>query len=134
MQRSILSASALVLTLSMAPSAAAAAPGKVDVLMQKALADVPGREALVLTVAYAPGGSDGLHRHDAHVFVYVLEGAIEMQTQGGRLVALKKGQTFYESPDDIHVVGRNASKTKAAKFLVFFVKKTDTPPVIPVKP
>ena len=117
----------------LAQTAAAASPGKVDVVMQKALADMPGKEALMITVTYAPGGADDLHRHDAHVFVYVLEGSIVMQVKGGQAVTLTPGQSFYEAPDDVHLVGRNASKTQSAKFLVLLVKDANKPPVIPVK-
>lgn len=92
-------------------------------LMLKELGDIPGREALMITVEYPPGGADPIHRHDAHAFVYVLEGSIVMQVKGGKEVTLTPGQTFYEGPNDVHVVGRNASKTKPAKFLVLLVKK-----------
>jgi quercetin dioxygenase-like cupin family protein len=108
-------------------------PGKVEPLMMKQLAGVPGKEALMITVSYEPGGADDIHRHDAHVFVYVLEGSIVMQVRGQPAVTLKPGQTFYEAPDDVHVVGRNASATEPAKFLVFLIKKTNTPPVLPAK-
>lgn len=87
----------------------------------------------MLTVEYPPGGSDPVHRHDADVFVYVLKGSIVMQVKGGPEVTLHLGQTFYEGPDDIHTIGRNASKTEPAKFLVFFVKAKGAPPVIPVQ-
>ena len=87
----------------------------------------------MLTVEYAPGEADAIHRHNAQVFVYVLEGSVVMQVKGGKQVTLTPGQTFYESPEDIHVVGRNASKTKPAKFLVFFVKDKGAPSLIPVK-
>ena len=122
------------LSLALPHAATAASPGKVAVVMQKALADMPGKEGLMITVTYAPGGADDLHRHDAHVFVYVLEGSIVMQVKGGQPVTLKPGQSFYEAPDDVHLVGRNASKTKPAKFLVLLLKDANKPPVIPVKP
>lgn len=102
-------------------------------LIAQDIASAPGKEALLLEVNFAPGGSDPAHRHDAVVFVYVLEGAIEMQVKGGPVEILHKGQVFQENPGDIHVIGRNASKTKPAKFLAFFVKDKETPPVIPVK-
>lgn len=98
------------------------------------LEGIPGKEGLMLTVEYGPGDSDPIHRHDANVFVYVLEGSIVMQVKGKEPVTLQSGQTYYEAPDDVHLVGRNASKTKPARFLVFFVKNKGTPPVIPVKP
>ncbi|MBT2321432.1 cupin domain-containing protein [Variovorax paradoxus] len=102
-------------------------------LMTKELADIPGKEVLAITVDYPPGGADPIHRHDAHAFVYVLEGSIVMGVKGGKEVTLKAGQTFYESPDDIHTVGRNASKTKPAKFLVMLVKNKGTEFFLPVK-
>ena len=109
----------------------ATAPGKVEPLMSKVLPDEPGKEALMITVSYAPGGADEIHRHDAHVFVYVLEGSIVMQLKGQPAVTLKAGQTFYEAPGDVHVVGKNASATEPAKFLVLLIKKTNAPPILP---
>lgn len=106
---------------------------EVTPLMSKDLTDFPGKEGLVITVEYAPGGSDPIHRHDAHAFLYVLEGSVVMQLKGGKEVTLTPGQTFYESPNDVHVVGRNASSTKPAKFLVFLVKNKGVPPLVPVK-
>ena len=102
-------------------------------LMTKELADLPGKEALMITVDYPPGSKDAVHRHNAHAFVYVLEGSIVMQVKGGKPVTLTPGQTFYEGPDDVHVVGRNASSTQPAKFLVFFVKDKGAPVLVPVK-
>src|SRR5262245_17639480 len=100
-------AGALVLNFSIA---AAQEPAKVTTLMSRDLTDLSGKEGTMLVVEYAPGGSDPIHRHDAHAFVYVLEGTIIMQVKGAEPVTLQRGQTFYEGPDDIHVVGRNASK------------------------
>jgi quercetin dioxygenase-like cupin family protein len=105
---------------------------KVTSLMSKDLTEIPGREVLMITVEYAPGGADPIHRHNAHAFVYVLEGSIVMQVKGGKEVTLMPGQTFYEAPDDVHVVGRNASSTKPAKFLVFLVKDQGAPVLVPV--
>ncbi|HEY4049453.1 MAG TPA: cupin domain-containing protein [Acidobacteriaceae bacterium] len=96
---------------------------KVTDLMSKDLANLPGKEGLMITVEYPPGSVDPIHRHDANGFIYVLEGSIVMQVRGGKEVTLTPGQTFYEGPDDVHIVGRNASKTEPAKFVVFFVKK-----------
>ena len=96
-------------------------------LMTRDLAGIPGKEAIVLTVEYGPGESSRPHRHDSNVFVYVLEGAITMQVKGGPVVTLHPGETYYESPSDIHVVSANASKTAPAKFLVFIVKDKGTP-------
>ena len=102
-------------------------------LMSKELKEFAGKEGLMITVEYTPGGSDPVHRHNAHAFVYVLEGSIVMQVKGGEEVTLTPGQTFYEGPNDIHVVGRNASSTKPAKFVVFFVKDQGAPVLVPVK-
>ncbi len=106
---------------------------QVTSLMSKDLPDYPGKEGQMITVVYPPGASDPIHRHNADAFVYVLEGSIVMQVKGGQEVTLTPGQTFYEGPNDIHVVGRNASATKPAKFLVFLVKNKDAPVLIPVK-
>jgi quercetin dioxygenase-like cupin family protein len=100
---------------------------KVTPLISKDLAEFPGREGLVLVVEYPPGGADPVHRHDAHGFIYVLEGSVVMQVKGGKEVTLTPGQSFYEGPNDVHVVGRNASNTKPAKFLVFFLKAKGAP-------
>ena len=102
-------------------------------LMTKDLKDVPGKEVQMITVEYPPGGADPVHRHNAHGFIYVLEGSVVMQVAGGKSVTLTAGETFYEGPEDLHVVGRNASDTKPAKFLVFLLKKTGAPALIPVK-
>ena len=102
-------------------------------LMEKALTDLSGKEVVMITVEYAPGGADPVHRHNANAFVYVLEGSIVMQVKGGTQVTLNPGQTFYEGPDDIHVVGRNASSTKPAKFLVFLLKNKGAPAVVPAQ-
>ena len=104
---------------------------KVTELFSKDLAEFPGKEGLMITVEYPPGSSDPIHRHNAHAFVYVLEGSIVMQVRGGKEVTLTPGQTFYEGPSDVHVVGRNASQTKPAKFVVFLVKDKGAPVFIP---
>jgi quercetin dioxygenase-like cupin family protein len=101
-------------------------------LTSKDLPDFPGKEVLMITVEYPPGSSDPIHRHNAHAFVYVLEGSIIMQVKGGTEVTLTPGQTFYEGPGDVHVVGRNASSTKPAKFVVFLLKDKGAPVVTPV--
>jgi quercetin dioxygenase-like cupin family protein len=106
---------------------------KVTPLFSKDLAEFPGKEGLMITVEYPPGSTDPIHRHNAHGFIYVLEGSIVMQVRGGKEVTLTPGQTFYEGPDDVHVVGRNASQTKPAKFVVFFVKDKGAPIVVPEK-
>jgi quercetin dioxygenase-like cupin family protein len=106
---------------------------QVTPLMSKDLPECPGKEGLMITVVYPPGASDPIHRHNAHAFVYVLEGTVVMQVKGGKEITLTPGQSFYEGPNDIHVVGRNASTTKPAKFLVLLVKNKDAPVLIPVK-
>ena len=106
---------------------------KVTSLMSKDLPENPGKELLMITVEHAPGGSSPVHRHNAHAMVYVLEGSVVMQVKGGKEVTLTPGQTFYEGPDDIHVVDRNASKTQPAKFLVFLIKDKGAPALVPVK-
>jgi len=117
-----------------ADAAAPAAPeAKVTSLLSKDLKEFPGKEGLMITVEYPPGSVDPVHRHNAHGFIYLLEGSIVMQVKGGKEVTLKPGDTFYEGPDDVHVIGRNASKTERAKFVVFFVKDKDAPVLVPVK-
>ena len=106
---------------------------KVAPLMSKDLTECPGKESVMITVEYPPGHSDEIHRHNAYAFVYVLEGAVVMQVRGGKEVTLTPGQTFYEGPDDIHLVGRNPSKTKPAKFVAFFVKTKGAPILVPAK-
>jgi quercetin dioxygenase-like cupin family protein len=106
---------------------------KVTELFSKDLTNLPGKEGLMITVEYPPGSSDPIHRHKAHAFVYVLEGSVVMQVRGGKQVTLTPGQTFYEGPDDVHVVGRNASGTKPAKFVVFLVKDKGAPAVVPAQ-
>jgi quercetin dioxygenase-like cupin family protein len=106
---------------------------KVTELMSKDLTTLPGKEGLMVTVEYPPGSSDPIHRHNAYGFIYVLEGSIVMQVRGGKEMTLTPGQTFYEGPDDVHVVGRNASETKPAKFVVFFVKDKGAPVLVPAK-
>jgi quercetin dioxygenase-like cupin family protein len=103
-------------------------------LMTKQLADLPGKEALMITVVYPPGAGDPVHRHNAHAFIYVLEGSVVMQLQGGKEVTVTAGRTFYEGPDDVHLVGRSASSTKPAKLLVLLVKNKGAPVVVPVSP
>ena len=106
---------------------------KVTSLMSKDLREFSGKEGLMITVEYPPGGSDPIHRHNAHAFVYVLEGSIVMQLKGGKQVTLTPGETFYEGPNDVHIVGRSADKTKPAKFVVFLIKDKVAPVLVPVK-
>lgn len=115
----------------LAPGGLLAQQAQVTEVMSKDLPDLPGKEGLMITVTYPPGSSDPVHRHNAHAFIYVLEGSIVMQVRGGKEVTLKPGQSFYEGPNDVHVTGRNASRTRPAKFVVFLVKDKGAPVVIP---
>ena len=124
---------ALTLSLSLAGGMLAAQEGTVRSLLSKDVAGVPGRELSMITVEYPPGNVDPVHSHHAQALVYVLEGTIVMQVRGGTPVTLVPGQTFYEGPDDVHIVGRNASETAPAKFLVFLVKDKGAPVLTPVK-
>ena len=126
----------LVLVCAMTGTAMAQQPtvqATVKELMSKDLTELPGKEVLMITVDYPPGATDPIHRHNARAFVYVLEGSIVMQVKGGKEVMLKPGETFYEGPEDVHVVGRNASTTKPAKFLVFFIKDKGAPVLVPAQ-
>ena len=113
--------------------ASAAQTTKVVPLLSRDLTGIAGKEGAMVTVEFAPGAANPIHRHGANVFVYVLEGSVVMQVKDAAPVVLHPGQTFYEGPDDIHLVGRNASKTKPAKFLAFFVKDKGAPFVMPVE-
>jgi len=124
----------VLLLASLIAATLTAQEAQVTPLMSKDFPNLPGKEGLMITVVYPPGSSDPIHRHNAHAFVYVLEGSIVMQVQGGKQVTLNPGQTFYEGPNDIHTVGRNASTTKPAKFVVFLVKDKGAPVVVPVNP
>ncbi|HYZ87627.1 MAG TPA: cupin domain-containing protein [Bryobacteraceae bacterium] len=121
----------LLITICLVAVSALAADTKVTQLMTKDLGTAE-KEGVMITVEYEPGATSGAHRHNAHTFVYVLEGSIVMQVKGGPEVTLGPGQTFYESPEDVHTVSRNASTTKPAKFLVFFVKQKGSPASVPV--
>jgi quercetin dioxygenase-like cupin family protein len=120
---------AALLMLAAVPTEAA----DVKPLFATDLADYPSKEARMIEVSYPPGAQDMVHRHDAHVFVYVLEGQIVMQVKGQPAVTLKAGQTFYEGPNDVHVVGRNASNTEPARFVVVLLKAKGAPVLTPVK-
>ena len=123
----------MVVLLSFISGSLPAQEVKVTSLMSKVMMDVSGKEGLMITVEYPPGGSDPVHRHNAHAFLCVLEGSVVMQVKGGKQVTLTPGQTFYEDSNDVHIVGRNASKTQPAKFLVFLVKDNGAPVLVPVK-
>lgn len=126
-----------LLMLAAGPAATAAVPAPtapepvVTAVMTTPLPEYPGKEALILTVEYPPGGADPVHRHDAHGFVYVLEGHIVMGVAGGREVTLGPGEAFHEGPDDLHTVGRNASRTEPARFVVFLLKDAGKPAALP---
>jgi quercetin dioxygenase-like cupin family protein len=102
-------------------------------LFSKDLADAAGKELAMIRVEYAPGASDPMHAHHAQALVYVVEGSIEMQVKGGAPVTLGPGDTFYEGPDDVHVIGRNLSQTAPARFVVFLVKEKGAPILTLVK-
>jgi quercetin dioxygenase-like cupin family protein len=123
----------ILLILFLVCSPLIAQDAKITSLMVKPLPDFPGKDVQILTVEYPPGGHDPVHRHNAHGFIYVLEGSIVMAVNGGQPVTLTAGQTLYEGPNDIHTIGHNASKTTPAKFLVFLLKDKDAPVLIPVK-
>jgi quercetin dioxygenase-like cupin family protein len=123
----------ILIILSLSVMALAAQDAKVTPLMTKDLTGIVGKEGAMVTVEYAPGASSAEHRHNAHTFVYVLEGSVVMQVKGGKEVTLGPGQTFYESPEDVHTVSKNASSTKPAKFLVFFVKDKGAPATAPTR-
>lgn len=123
---------ALSLMLGVALAAENAPPPNATQLMTHDLEGIPGKEMLVLLVEYPPGGVSQPHRHDASVFVYVLEGSVTMQVAGSAQVTLKAGETFYEKPGDIHVTSTNASSSAPAKFLVYMVKNKGAPTSVPV--
>jgi len=124
---------AAVALLCLVSGTALAEEAKVTPLMSKDLPEFPGKEALMITVEHAPGGSSAIHRHNAHAFVYVLEGSVIMQLKGGQQVTLTPGQAFYEGPDDVHLVDRNASTTAPAKFLVVLIKNKGAPALVPAE-
>lgn len=124
---------ALLISLSLAGSTLGGGNGTVRSLLSRDLAGVPGREVSMITVEYPPGASSPAHTHQAQALVYVLEGSIVMQAKGGAPVTLAPGQTWYEGPDDVHVVSRNASSSAPAKYLVFMVKDKGAPILTPVK-
>jgi len=125
----------VAMAIAMSAATVHAAPDGVSFksLINKDVPESPGKELAMISVEYAPGGEDPVHRHDAHGIVYVLEGSIVMGVKGGKEVTLKPGDTFYEGPADLHTVGRNASKTKPAKFVVFLLKEKSKPILIPAQ-
>jgi len=133
--RTVATALALSFSTQLTPPALASEPPEpiVTPLMLKDLADEPGKEMLMITVVYPPGTVEHIHRHDAHAFVYVLEGTIVEGVRGGKEVTLTAGQTFYEGPGDVHTIGRNASQTKPARFVVVLLKKKGVDAVLPAQ-
>jgi quercetin dioxygenase-like cupin family protein len=123
----------LILSLSLASGTLVAQNGTVRPLLSKDLGGVSGKELTMITVEYPPGGSTPVHTHHAHALLYVLEGSIVMQVKGGEPVTLVAGQTWYEGPDDVHVVSRNASNSAPAKYLVVMEKDKGAPILTPVK-
>ena len=123
----------LLVLAGLAVDTAIAEEAKVTPLLSKDLKESPGKEGLMMVVEYPAGNTDPIHRHNAHGFIYVLEGSVVMQVKGGKQVTLTSGQTYYEGPDDVHVVGRNASDSQPAKLLVFMVKDKGAPVLVPVK-
>jgi len=123
----------LVCSLFLVSSPLIAEDAKVTSLMSKPVPDNPGKELLMISVEYPPGASDPVHRHNAQALLYMLEGSVIMGVNGEKPVTLTAGQTFYEGPNDVHTVGRNASKTMPAKFLVFLLKNKGAPVLILVK-
>ena len=121
----------VLIALFLIASTAWAQEAKVTPLMTHDLAKMDRQEGTLVMVEYAPGGSDAEHLHNAYAFVYVLEGALVMQVKGGTEVTVGPGQTFFESPQDVHTVSRNASTTRPARFLVFFVKEKGAPVTVP---
>jgi quercetin dioxygenase-like cupin family protein len=115
------------------PPAGAAPQARVTQLTTEPLPEYPGKEAEMIVVDYPPGSVDPVHRHDAHAFVYVLDGSIVMGLNGGKEITLHAGDTFHEGPDDVHTIGRNASSTKPAKFVVFLIKNKGAPVLTPLK-
>ena len=134
MKRIMLVLAPLVSSLLMAVQPVAAAPqAKVTPLTTQSLPEYPGKEVQMIVVDYPPGRVDPVHRHDAHAFVYVLDGSIVMGLNGGKEITLHAGDTFHEDPEDVHTVGRNASGTKPARFVVFLIKNKGAPVLTPVQ-
>lgn len=127
------SAAALALLLLLAGGTLVTQDDPIRLLLSKNLVGLPDKEIFMVAVEYPPGGSTPAHTHDAQAMVYVLEGSIVMQVQGKPPVTLSPGQTWYEGPDDVHVVSRNASDSAPAKYLVFIVKEKGAPLLTPVR-
>jgi quercetin dioxygenase-like cupin family protein len=124
---------AVLISSILVPTSTLMAQETITPLITKDLAGHPGEQVLMYTVDFPPGFASPIHRHNAQVSVYVLEGSVVMQVRGQKELTLGPGQIFYEDPNDIHVVSRNASSTKPAKFLVFLINKKGAPLVIPAK-
>ena len=130
--RTLAAALVLVYSAQLIEPAYASEPVVVPVML-KELADVPGKEMVMITVNYPPGAVEHVHRHNAHAFLYVLQGTIIEGVRGGKEVTLTPGQTFYEGPNDVHTIGRNASSTKPAKFIVVLLKEKGVDAVLPAE-
>lgn len=130
---SLLFAAAITAAIAQAAPSTTPPHAIVKTLMTKPLAQHPGEELVMISVEYPPGSVDPVHRHNANALVYVVSGSIVMGLRGSKPVTLGPGQTFYEGPNDIHEIGRNASSTRSAKFIVVLLKKTDAPILVPVK-
>jgi quercetin dioxygenase-like cupin family protein len=124
---------ALTLSMSLAGGTLVAQDATLRSLLSKDLIGAPGKEVSMITIEYPPGGSSPVHTHRAQALVYVLEGSIVLQVRGGTAMTLAPGETFYEGPDDVHIISRNASPTAPAKFLVFLVKAKGAPILTPVR-
>jgi quercetin dioxygenase-like cupin family protein len=123
----------IMLIVALGATPVMAEEAKVTPLMSKDIAGFPGKELVFIAVEYPPGHQDPIHRHNAQSFVYVVQGSVIMQVRGGQRVTLRPGQTFYEGPEDVHVIGRNASRTKPARILVYLIKNKDTPVLVPAE-
>ena len=135
--RPLASALTLSVTMSAAAPAMAQQPApatKVTTLIKQVMADVPGREVMVITLDIPPGGGSAPHRHPGHhVFGYVLEGSYKIKLDQGPETILTKGQTFYEAPGQLHAVSANASQTEPAKVLAVIVAESGKPITVPEK-
>ena len=129
----LLAVTGLVAAISAHGDEAAAKPGAATPLVTRPLAGIEGKEVSMVSVTYPPGGASTPHRHNANVLVYVLEGSVVMQVAGSEPVTLSEGQTFYESPTDVHSVSKNASDEKPAKILAILIKDEGAPATVPVQ-
>lgn len=75
----------------------------------------------VVEVTYGPGEASPSHSHPCPVIAYVAQGEIRSQVEGQPEAVYQAGDTFYEAPNGVHAVSANASRTKPAKLVAFFV-------------